>query len=506
MIQKYQILKCWVLFLFVVSALTAQEAQEIFKIEIPKEEFSETQHSLTIDATVIPYKAVAGSLHIKDEASGKVKANLFYIAYTKITEDQTARPITFCFNGGPGSSSVWLHLGALGPKRVVIPEDHCVGPPYTLEDNIYSLLATSDLVFIDPVSTGYSRVVPGEEAKQFHGVEADIKSMAEFIRLYITRNNRWLSPKFIAGESYGTTRAAGLAGYLHDEYGIYLNGLILVSSILNFQTLTDYQRGNDLPYLMFLPSFTASAWYHKKLPQDLQKDLSKALKEAEDFSSGEYNYGLFLGDQLPKEQREKLVKQLARYSGLSPEYIDRANLRISSLNFSKELLRSEKETIGRFDSRMKGMDYDSCGQHFEYDPSLDAVFGAFSAAFNHYVRVDLKWKGDDAYNVMANVQPWDYGKATNQYLNVAETLRETMCKNQSLRVFVASGYFDLATPYFGSQYTFDHMGLIAERKKDIVIEHYEGGHMMFITLSVLQKMSRDIKAFVSASCQLSLSR
>lgn len=385
-----------------------------------KEEFSETQHEVIVNGKLLNYKAIAGSLILKDEKC-QPKANLFFISYTKDgTENQQERPITFCFNGGPGSSSVWLHLGILGPKRVSLTENGDALPPYHLVDNEFSLLDTTDLVFIDPVSTGYSRAIPPDEAKHYHGVEEDIKSVAEFIRLYLTRYNRWESPKFLIGESYGTTRAAGLAGYLHDNDFIYINGIMLISAVLNFQSI-EFDSGNDLPYLMYLPSYAATAWYHKKLNAELQADLLNTLKIVREFVVNDYSVGLFKGDLLTPSERERLVDQLAQLTGLSKEYVDQSNLRIEILRFVKELLRGERRTVGRFDSRFKGIDADVVGEHFEYDPSGDAVFGAFTAAFNHYVHTDLKWTKDSNYKILVNVQPWDYG-SSNQYLNVGGTL------------------------------------------------------------------------------------
>lgn len=494
---------CWgLIFLFVGSlGCSEEEAKEKTKKEIEtekllcheKEEIVETKHEVMINGQSITYRAVAGNLIIKDEKC-QPKASIFYISYTKEgVSDLRERPVTFCFNGGPGSSSVWLHLGVLGPKRVYLNENGDALPPYHLVNNEFSLLDVTDLVFIDPVSTGYSRAIPYEEAKQFHGVEEDIKSIAEFIRLYLTRYQRWDSPKFIAGESYGTTRAAGLAGYLHDKYFIYTNGIVLISTVLNFQSI-EFNVGNDLSYLLFLPSYTATAWYHKKLNPTLQANFLETIQKAREFVNKEYALALFKGDLLSLSDRHRIVEQLAQLTGLSPEYIDRSNLRVDMMHFVKELLRNQRETVGRFDSRFKGIDANIVGEYFEYDPSAENIFGAFTSTFNQYVQTELKWTKDSHYKILTNLQPWDYG-ISNQYLNVAETLRSVMTKNSYLRVFVGNGYYDLATPFFATEYTFNHLGLDSSLRDHVTMKHYDAGHMMYIYRPALIKLKQDLAHF-----------
>lgn len=333
-----------------------------------------THHQITIGGRVIAYTATAGTMPLRDEA-GKLEANLFYVAYERDGQDRRTRPITFAFNGGPGSAALWLHLGDFGPRKVVLaPDGHALPPPYRLEDNPFSLRDVTDLVFIDPVSTGYSRPAPGEDPKQFHGVQEDIRSVGDFIRLYVTRAQRWLAPKFLAGESYGTTRAAGLAGYLQEHDGMYLNGIILISSVLNFETIAS-DRGNDLAYLLDVPTYTATAWFHHRLPADLQGDLQRALSEAEAFALGDYAHALLEGDALPPAQRHEIAQRLARSTGLSPEFIERAGLRVDPSRFRKELLRDQRRTVGRYDTRFTGIDYDAAGDRPDYDPSYAAVEG-----------------------------------------------------------------------------------------------------------------------------------
>ncbi len=478
----------------------ADKSKEEPKKEVPKEESSETSHTVVINGTEVKYKAVAGTMIIKDE-KGDAKAHVFYIAYTKEGEENNdKRPITFCFNGGPGSSSVWLHLGVFGPKRVEIVKEGEVSPPYRLIDNAYSLLDKTDLVFIDPVSTGYSRAAPGEDAKQFHGVEEDVKSVAEFIRLYTTRAGRWDSPKFIAGESYGTTRAAGLAGYLHDEFSFYLNGVVLVSSVLNFQTLDD--EGSDLGVMLFLPSYTATAWYHKKLAPELQKDLQATLKEVEAFVNKEYVLALLQGDKIDENTKKEIAQKLSKYTSLPAHYIERANLRICMHRFAKHLLRDQNKVVGRFDSRYVGIDLDSCSDSSSQDPSAEAIFGIFTATFNQYIRKDLKWEKDEQYKILANVWPWNYGKdATNRYLDVATTLGQVMTKNPNLRIFVGSGYYDLATPYFATNYTFNHLNLDPSLRDHVQMDYYDAGHMMYLHEPSLVKMKSDLSKFIEKTLQ-----
>jgi carboxypeptidase C (cathepsin A) len=498
---KYRSFCSILLILITLFGLNAEEAKKEVNLSEAekslcddKEEFSETQHEIMIDGKILPYRAVAGNLILKDEKC-KPKASIFYMSYTKENvNNDSERPVTFCFNGGPGSSSVWLHLGILGPKRVHLSENGDALPPYHVVDNEFSLLDVTDLVFIDPVSTGFSHAIPSEDAKQFHGVQEDIKSIAEFIQLYLSRFNRWESPKFIVGESYGTTRAAGLAGYLHDEYYVCVNGIVLISSVLNFQSI-DFSAGNDLSYLLFLPSYTATAWYHKRLDPDLQANFLDTIQAAREFVINDYSLALFKGDLLTPEERQHTVKQLARFTGLSPEYIDKSNLRIEMMRFAKELLRDQKRTVGRFDGRFQGIDADAVGERFEYDPSADAIFGVFTSTLNHYIRTDLKWTKDDHYKILANLQSWDYGNAKNQYLNVAETLRSVMTKNGHLRVFVGNGYYDLATPFFATEYTFNHLGLDASLMDHVTMKHYDGGHMMYIYRPALIQLKQDLASF-----------
>jgi carboxypeptidase C (cathepsin A) len=475
----------------------------------PKDNLVVTQHSVTINGQEIRYTVTTGTMILKEETTNKgekegefegekAKAEVFFIAYSRDdVGDKSKRPITFSFNGGPGSSSVWLHLGLLGPRRVQMKDTENTPPPYTLIDNDHSLLDQTDLVFIDPISTGFSRVVPGEKAKDFHGFKKDIESVGDFIRLYTSRYGRWQSPKFLIGESYGTTRAAGLSEYLQQRHGMYLNGIMLVSSVLDFQTL-DFFPENDLPYSVYLPVYAATAWYHKRLPPRLQrKPLREVLGEVEAFALGEYTLALMKGSSLSASAFRTIRRKLADYTGLSETYLEHTNLRIEIHRFCKELLRGSKRTVGRLDSRFKGIDRDSAGESYDYDPSYPAIQGPYTATLNHYVREDLKFESDLPYEILsAKVRPWSYKEFENRYVSVSDMLRKAMHQNPYLKIFVANGYYDLATPYSATEYTFNHLGLAPELQQNITMSYYEAGHMMYVHLESLVKMKRDLETFI----------
>lgn len=458
-----------------------------------------TQHSILIQSQPLEYTATSGYMSMKD-AEGKHKANIFYTAYTKKnTEGGQSRPLTFAFNGGPGSSSVWLHLGALGPRRIVLGEEgNPPQPPYELVDNTYTWLAFTDLVFIDPVGTGYSRPAKEEKREQFHGIEEDIASVAEFIRLYTTQQQRWLSPKFLAGESYGTTRAAGLAGYLQERYGMYCNGLLLISTVLDFKTIL-FTPGNDLPYALYIPAYAATAWFHKKLAPQLQRNLHTTIAEAHAWAMSDYILALLQGDTVSDKQSRSIAAKLARYTGVSQEFALQNNLRIPLHRFTKELLRRERRAVGRLDSRFLGIDRDAAGEQFDYDPSYDAVIlGPFTAALNDYIRSELAYENDLPYEILSSdVHPWNWGSADKGFPSVTETLREAMTKNPFLKVFFANGYYDLATPFSAAEYTVHHLGLDTSLRANITMEYYEAGHMMYIQRASLEKLRNDAMCFMA---------
>jgi carboxypeptidase C (cathepsin A) len=473
----------------------------------PKDNLVETKHQITLDGRELQYTVTAGTIVLKEETSDrekevegeKPKAQVFFTAYTLDgVTDKSSRPITFSFNGGPGSSSVWLHLGLLGPRRVEMGDaGSLLPPPYHLVDNEYSLLDITDLVFIDPVSTGYSRPVEGQKAKEFHGFKKDIESVGDFIRLYATRYRRWTSPKFLAGESYGTTRAAGLSGYLQERHGLYLNGIILVSAILDFGT-ADFFPGHDLPYILFLPTYAATAWYHGKINR--RKPLASLLKEVEKFALGEYTLALLKGTALTREERSQIIAKLSGFTSLSEDYIDRTDLRINIFRFCKELLREEHRTVGRLDSRFTGIDRDSAGEFPEEDPSMSAIMGPYTATLYDYLRGELKYESDLPYEILTpKVSPWSYAEFENRFVNVAETLRKAISNHQALKVHIANGYFDLATPYLATRYTFDHMGLEKGLRDNISMSYYEAGHMMYIHMNSIKRLKEDLANFIQGA-------
>ncbi len=474
-----------------------------------------TYHSVTIEGQTIHYQATAGTLTLADlRQRHEPTAQIFYIAYRKMTvplpqdpqgqpgepqfPDPASRPITFSFNGGPGSSSVWLHLGLFGPRRVNPIDDfgHPGPPPYALTDNEYSLLDRTDFVFIDPVATGYSRAADDKDPKDFHAVRADIQSVAEFIRIYLGKANRWGSPKYIVGESYGTTRAAGLALELQETHGIALSGTILISSIMNFATIS-FDPGNDLPYPLYLPSFAATARFHHALGDEYQNmPLPDFLAQVEEFASTEYTLALARGDRLDQSQRDHIAQRLASYTGVSQQYALQTNLRINMPRFPKELLRDRGVTIGRLDSRFTAADRDDAGDSTEFDPSYAAIQSLYTETMNQYLRRDLQYRSDMRYEILTNVWPWSFrGVADNQYLNVAEDLRAAMQRMPSMKLFIANGYYDLATPYYATQYTIDHMFLRPDVRQNIEMHYYEAGHMMYVQKQMLAKLKKDLSAF-----------
>jgi carboxypeptidase C (cathepsin A) len=474
-----------------------------------EEEFTATTHAVVINGEQVDYTATTGRMLLREE-DGKKKASFFYVAYTRDNGDEVAdRPLTFAFNGGPGSSSVWLHLGAFGPRRVDLQEDGMpLPPPGRLIDNEHSILDATDLVFIDPVGTGFSRAIPGDDEKEFHHFKKDIEAVGEFIRVYLTRHGRWASPKFLAGESYGTTRSAGLAGHLFRRHGMYFNGLMLISSVLNFQTVGfdrntgTFARGNDLPYVLFLPTYAAAAWYHGRVAEQFRSlALADFIAEVEQFAATEYTLALQEGADLTPERSAAIANRLADYTGLSIDYLTRYNLRIEILRFCKELLRDESRTIGRIDARFKGIDRFVDGDAFEADPSLDAVLGTYTSALNDYLRRELDYDSDLPYEVMNEKvwQNWDYEDFKNAYVDVSETLREVMSRNPFMKVFVANGYLDLATPHFATEYTVSHMGLDPEVRPNLTMAYYEAGHMMYVHQPSLAALAADLRAFISSA-------
>ncbi|MEX2535295.1 MAG: peptidase S10 [Trueperaceae bacterium] len=477
----------------------------------PRDDLRLTRHHLRIGRAHVPYTATAGTMVLREETFGqgdradrteglKARAEVFLVSYERDdVADRSSRPVTFCFNGGPGSSSVWLHLGMLGPKRVALdPNGFPTSLSGDLVDNEHSLLDVSDLVFIDPVSTGYSRALKGEKPKEFHGFKRDIESVGEVIRLWCSRNGRWPSPKYLAGESYRTTRAAGLAGHLQERHGLFLSGLMLISTVLDFSTL-DFGPGNDLPPLLFLPTYAATAHYHKQLDEELQAlPVRELLARVEAFARERFAPALLRGASLPDDERRSVAQEIARYTGLSAGFVEANDLRVPIFRFVKELLRDERRTVGRLDSRYVGTDRDAGGENFEYDPAYAAIQGSYTAALNHYLRSDLDFTSELPYEILADLyRNWSYKEFENRYVNVAETLRKAMSMNPRLRVHVASGYYDLATPHFASDYTFDHLGREPELRRNLEFSYYEAGHMMYVHAASLEGLKERLAQFVN---------
>lgn len=476
-----------------------QKQQHEQEKPVPPERTSVTHHDLTLNGGVIHYTATAGTLLIRDKDE-KPYGSIFYVAYTKDGADPNTRPVTFLYNGGPGSATLWLHMGSVGPMRVVTDSPAATGPaPYKLVPNQYSLLDKTDLVFIDAPLTGYSRAVGKATRKDFAGVDQDLKAFDKFIERYVTVNQRWNSPKVLFGESYGTTRSAALADVL-EEHGISLNGVILLSSILNYNELAP---GLDINYIGNLPSYAAIAWYHNKL-QNKPADLKPFLEKAREFARGEYAEALSEGDQLPPAKFDAVAAQVSQYTGLSVEYVKEAKLRISPGRFRKQLLRNEGDIMGRYDARFEGTDVDNAGEFPSYDPSDTGISGAFTAAIHDYMQRDLKYSSDDEYRVSANdIREWDwkhhgagqsnFGEQKLPY--VAGDLADAMRKNPKLKVFSANGYFDLATPFFKTEFDISHMMLVPDLARNVQFGYYPSGHMVYLNVDALKMMSHDLEGF-----------
>lgn len=448
-----------------------------------------TRHTAEIGGKKITYSATAGFMPIHNE-EGKIQANIFYISYHKIEDQPTARPVTFFFCGGPGASSVWLHLGAFGPKRVDLPYLKPAMPPFNIVDNPYSLLDITDLVFVDPVSTGYSRPAQGIEAKTFYSTKEDTRSLAEFIRLYITQNNLWESPKFIVGESFGGYRAVSIASFMHDKQFIYINGLILLSPALNYQTFEDQNDGNDLPYPLALPSYAVAAAYHQK-----KSTLKDASANSEEFAFGKYAEALFKGDSLSDADRLKTAEILSNITQLPKDFILRSNLRISPQYFASNLLRKQNQSIGLIDSRytMPALD-DSKPSSSCSDPSAEAYLGPFTAAINSYLINELQWSSNLEYLTFNTTCPWDFGPG-NQYPSVQDKLRYSMTKNPLMQVFVSGGYYDLVTPYQSILYSLSHLNLDPSLQHHLHTKIYPAGHMPYMEFNILKEIKNDLDHF-----------
>lgn len=459
----------------------------------------ETHHEISARGKVLPYTARAGVLPLTDEF-GEREAEFFFVAYElEGTPDRSRRPLTFAFNGGPGSSSIWLHMGALGPKRVAMEKEGWMpAPPYRYEDNAATWLDQTDLVFIDPIGTGFSRAAKEDLNKKFWSFQGDIESVGEFIRLYLTRYKRWTSPLFLAGESYGTTRAAGLAGHLVDR-GIAFNGIVLISTVLDIGTIR-FMPGNDLPYQLFVPTYSATAWYHGRLAPELQRrSLPELMAEVKAWSEGELTLALMKGDRLAGAERQAVAEKLAWYTGLDRDYVLGSNLRIEIGRFCKELLRDERRSVGRLDSRFKGVEALAVTERPEFDPSMLAITPPFTAAFNHYARAELGIETDLTYETLSRTvnEKWEWEKG--HMPATGEALRSAIAKNPYMKVFVAQGYYDLATPLFATEYMLSHMNVDPALRGNIDMVCYEAGHMFYLDEGSLGAFRADSERFIAAA-------
>ncbi|HMM80959.1 MAG TPA: hypothetical protein PKC65_13145 [Pyrinomonadaceae bacterium] len=457
-----------------------------------------THHTSRAGGKTLTYTTTTGFMPIKNPQTGETEAHIFYMAYT-LDNPPANRPLMFSFNGGPGSASVWLHLGALGPRRVKMLDDGMYPPPpFEMEDNAETWLADTDLVFIDPVGTGYSRPTKQEFGQKFFGLRGDIASVGEFIRLYLGQNERWMSPLFLVGESYGTTRASGLSNWLFD-HGIALNGIALISTVMNFQTL-DFASNNDLPLVLILPSYATTAWYHKRLSPALQaKSVAQVAEEARQFAANEYMPAMLRIDRLTSGERDALADKFASLTGLTRDFVERNNFRVELGEFNKELLRDQRRSTGRLDSRFTGIDSDAAGDGPDRDPSMSAIRPPYTAAFNDYVRRDLGFKSDMEYYILGGgVGRWDFS-SDNAYADTSSALRSAMAKNPYMKIMIAAGYYDMATPFYAAEYTVSAMNLDPSLRKNISFDYYDSGHMMYIDVPSLMKLHSDASAFISGS-------
>jgi carboxypeptidase C (cathepsin A) len=471
----------------------------------PKEESSVTEHSIKIGGQTIPYKATASTTLLKNEKD-EPTALLYSTAYTRSdVKDLSQRPLAFLYNGGPGASSIWVHMGAYGPRRVSsVDVGGEIAPPYKLVDNTESLLDRADLVFVDPVGTGFSHAVGKAQDKDFWGVDQDVKSLAQFISIYVSRNNRWNSPKFLIGESYGTFRSAALGNYLQTHENIYLNGIVLMSSVLDLGTIS-FNPGEDMTYVFYLPSYAASAWYHKLL-KDRPDNLNAFLDEARQFARTDYTLALVKGDKISDAEKAEVAKKLSRFTGLPEDYLVKANLRVNLPQFMKELQRAKGLTTGRFDARYSGPGYDALGEYAEYDPQDAAIGGAFVSVFNTYVREELKFGQDKIYKPQAEINDWDWkhrGPGDNFGFpgspNVEGDLIQALMTNPKLRVEVENGLYDLATPFFGTEFTMEHLLLPEKLRGNVHLQYYGAGHMMYVRDDDRAKLKNNVGAFIESA-------
>ncbi len=491
-----------VLLMLLIAPVPAYAGEEKKAEPIPDPEVFTSDHQGRFNGTAVRYSVTAGETYLKDD-KGAPKASIFSFAYTRSGADAAGRPVTFVWNGGPGSSSVWLHMGAFGPKRVLVPSDaEDAGlPPYGSEDNGLALLDVTDLVFVDPVGTGFSRALGTHEGKEFWSLEGDTGSISQFIRQWLSANKRWNSPKYLLGESFGTTRAAAVAGELEgNNPTVRLNGLILVSQALDYTGSTP-SHDNFIAYVTYLPSLALAARYHGRAGQG--KSVEEFAEEARDFAYNQYAAALLKGNLLDEGERQRIAERLAYFTGLDRDYILSADLRILTGRFVKELLRTDGLSIGRLDGRYKGDDIDDVSDRAEADYASAAIGAAYTAMLNQYMAGDLGITIDRSYNISNGDigRNWIWRSAPEgsfwepEYVNVARTLSEAMRLNPSMKVLVTNGYYDLITPFFDAEYTFARHGIPKDRIK---MTYYEAGHMMYVHQPSFEKLMQDVRAFIGS--------
>lgn len=491
------------LFILFVLVTSSPILAQVKLDTIPKGEVSTTSHTVKIDGKIIAYKALAGTMQLRNSENEPIALHGFTAYIREGTTDLKQRPITFVFNGGPGSSSIWLHMGVVGPRRAVVNDPGFTpAAPYTLEENGSSLIDVTDIVMMDPIGTGLSRAIGKSKNKDFWGVDQDIRAISQFIKQFVTEYDRWNSPKYLLGESYGTFRNAGVVNYLQENVGMAMNGVIMVSAVFDLRQLV-FAQGDDISYVMNLPTYSATAWYHNKVPNK-PASLEDFLKESRLFAKTEYTQALMEGDQLSGAAREKALDRLAYFTGLSKSYLDKANLRVTEPEFTEELLRAEKKTVGRLDSRFIGINQDPLGQYSQYDPQSSAISPGYTALFMDYYYNTLKVNKNFNYHVSAYSRPgfdWDWKHAKNgggfpTPPNTAVDLGEAMSRNPHLKVLVLNGLYDLATPFYGVEYTIDHMELEKDIKANIIMKYYEAGHMMYTHRPSLEQFKRETAEFI----------
>ena len=465
----------------------------------PVERVSTTQHTITINGKAIPYTANTGTMVLRDGA-GNARATVFYISYTRDKQDAATRPVTFFFNGGPGSASIWLDMGVMSPKHPEMgPGGAQPAPPYNLVDNPNTPLDVTDLVQVDAMMTGYSRPGVDVKASDFTGADNDIRMFGQFIRNYLDKYHRWSSPKYLFGESYGTFRSAGLASELQENEGIELNGIMLLGTVLDFQYISQ-SPSNDIGYATFLPTYTATAWYHKKLPADLQgQTLEQVVQQSRAYAFGDYTTALAKGNTLSAADRTAVAQQLARLTGLSQAFIANTNLRISAGAFRTELLRDQRLMLGRYDTRLTGINGNPSSLSQDYDPSDVAPSSAFMAAFMRYLHDELDYTSDLQYYMGGHTGRWDYGPGGRGYPNEMESLRLAMAKDPYLHVLVGAGYYDTATPFANAEYTFTHLGFDQTYSDRVQFKYYESGHMAYLNQESASQLKADIASFITST-------